>query len=220
MFTGIIEEIGTVKKISLAGESGSLEISAEKVLDGTKVGDSIAVNGACLTVTAMSGSSFTADIMAETARRSSLGSLSVGSGVNLERAMAADGRFGGHIVSGHIDGTGKITRMTREANAVWVHVSAGAEILRLIVEKGSVAIDGISLTVAKVSGNEFAVSVIPHTGAATTLLSKKPGDTVNLENDLIGKYVERLLGKSGAGMAEMKSSARDDKFLEWLGGQA
>lgn len=220
MFTGIIEEIGTVKKISLAGESGSLEISAEKVLDGTKVGDSIAVNGACLTVTAMSGSSFTADIMAETARRSSLGSLSVGSGVNLERAMAADGRFGGHIVSGHIDGTGKITRMTREANAVWVHVSAGAEILRLIVEKGSVAIDGISLTVAKVSGSEFAVSVIPHTGAATTLLSKKPGDTVNLENDLIGKYVERLLGKSGAGMAEMKSSARDDKFLEWLGGQA
>lgn len=220
MFTGIIEEIGTVKKISLAGESGSLEISAEKVLDGTKVGDSIAVNGACLTVTAMSGSSFTADIMAETARRSSLGSLSVGSGVNLERAMAADGRFGGHIVSGHIDGTGKITRMTREANAVWVHVSAGAEILRLIVEKGSVAIDGISLTVAKVSGSEFAVSVIPHTGAATTLLSKKPGDTVNLENDLIGKYVERLLGKSGAGMADMKSSARDDKFLEWLGGQA
>lgn len=220
MFTGIIEEIGTVKKISLAGESGSLEISAEKVLDGTKVGDSIAVNGACLTVTAMSGSSFTADIMAETARRSSLGSLSVGSGVNLERAMAADGRFGGHIVSGHIDGTGKITRMTREANAVWVHVSAGAEILRLIVEKGSVAIDGISLTVAKVSGSEFAVSVIPHTGAATTLLSKKPGDTVNLENDLIGKYVERLLGKSGAGMAEMKGSARDDKFLEWLGGQA
>lgn len=219
MFTGIIEEIGTVKKISLAGESGSLEISAEKVLDGTKVGDSIAVNGACLTVTAMSGSSFTADIMAETARRSSLGSLSVGSGVNLERAMAADGRFGGHIVSGHIDGTGKITRMTCEANAVWVHVSAGAEILRLIVEKGSVAIDGISLTVAKVSGSEFAVSVIPHTGAATTLLSKKPGDTVNLENDLIGKYVERLLGKSGAGMAEMKSSARDDKFLEWLGGQ-
>lgn len=219
MFTGIIEEIGTVKKISLAGESGSLEISAEKVLDGTKVGDSIAVNGACLTVTAMSGSSFTADIMAETARRSSLGSLSVGSGVNLERAMAADGRFGGHIVSGHIDGTGKITRMTREANAVWVHVSAGAEILRLIVEKGSVAIDGISLTVAKVSGSEFAVSVIPHTGAATTLLSKKPGDTVNLENDLIGKYVERLLGKSGAGMAEMKSSARDDKFLEWLSGQ-
>lgn len=220
MFTGIIEEIGTVKKISLAGESGSLEISAEKVLDGTKVGDSIAVNGACLTVTAMSGSSFTADIMAETARRSSLGSLSVGSDVNLERAMAADGRFGGHIVSGHIDGTGKITRMTREANAVWVHVSAGAEILRLIVEKGSVAIDGISLTVAKVSGSEFAVSVIPHTGAATTLLSKKPGDTVNLENDLIGKYVERLLGKSGAGMAEMKSPARDDKFLEWLGGQA
>ena len=220
MFTGIIEEIGTVKKISLAGESGSLEISADKVLDGTKVGDSIAVNGACLTVTAMSGSSFTADIMAETARRSSLGSLSVGSGVNLERAMAADGRFGGHIVSGHIDGTGKITRMTREANAVWVHVSAGAEILRLIVEKGSVAIDGISLTVAKVSGSEFAVSVIPHTGAATTLLSKKPGDTVNLENDLIGKYVERLLGKSGAGMAAMKSPARDDKFLEWLGGQA
>ncbi|MBR1404107.1 MAG: riboflavin synthase [Treponema sp.] len=217
MFTGIIEEIGTVKKISLGGKSGSLEIGAKKVLEGTAVGDSIAVNGVCLTVTGMNSSSFTADVMAETVRRSSLGSLSVGSGVNLERAMAANGRFGGHIVSGHIDGTGTISRLVREENAVWVHVKTSAEILRLIVEKGSIAIDGISLTVALVNETEFAVSVIPHTAEETTLLSKKVGDTVNLENDIVGKYVEKLLG--GARSAEQTASEKDDKFLKWLGGE-
>ena len=217
MFTGIIEEIGTVKKISLGGKSGSLEIGAKKVLEGTVVGDSIAVNGVCLTVTGMNSSSFTADVMAETVRRSSLGSLSVGSGVNLERAMAANGRFGGHIVSGHIDGTGTISRLVREENAVWVHVKTSAEILRLIAEKGSIAIDGISLTVARVNETEFAVSVIPHTAEETTLLSKKAGDTVNLENDIVGKYVEKLLG--GAHSAEQSDSEKDDKFLKWLGGE-
>ena len=217
MFTGIIEEIGTVKKISLGGKSGSLEIGAKKVLEGTAVGDSIAVNGVCLTVTGMNSSSFTADVMAETVRRSSLGSLSVGSDVNLERAMAANGRFGGHIVSGHIDGTGTISHLVREENAVWVHVKTSAEILRLIVEKGSIAIDGISLTVALVNETEFAVSVIPHTAEETTLLSKKVGDTVNLENDIVGKYVEKLLG--GARSAEQTASEKDDKFLKWLGGE-
>ena len=217
MFTGIIEEIGTVKKISLGGKSGSLEIGAKKVLEGTAVGDSIAVNGVCLTVTGMNSSSFTADVMAETVRRSSLGSLSVGSGVNLERAMAANGRFGGHIVSGHIDGTGTISRLVREEIAVWVHVKTSAEILRLMVEKGSIAIDGISLTVALVNETEFAVSVIPHTAEETTLLSKKVGDTVNLENDIVGKYVEKLLG--GARSAEQTASEKDDKFLKWLGGE-
>ena len=217
MFTGIIEEIGTVKKISLGGKSGSLEIGAKKVLEGTVVGDSIAVNGVCLTVTGMNSSSFTADVMAETVRRSSLGSLSVGSGVNLERAMSANGRFGGHIVSGHIDGTGTISHLVREENAVWVHVKTSAEILRLIVEKGSIAIDGISLTVARVNETEFAVSVIPHTAEETTLLSKKAGDTVNLENDIVGKYVEKLLG--GARSAEQTASEKDDKFLKWLGGE-
>lgn len=215
MFTGIIEEIGRVKKISLAGKSGSLEIGAKKVLEGTKIGDSIAVNGVCLTVTSLSSSTFTADIMAETVRRSSLGSLSSGSGVNLERAMAADGRFGGHIVSGHIDGTGKIARLQKEENAVWVHISAGKEILALIVEKGSIAIDGISLTVASVSDSEFAVSIIPHTASETTLLSKTTGDIVNLENDIVGKYVQKLLLNPAGGNNQNKSR-NDDKFLSWL----
>lgn len=221
MFTGIIEEIGKVKKISLGGASGSLEISAKKILEGTKIGDSIAVNGVCLTVTGMTPSSFTADVMAETVRRSSLGFLVSGSGVNLERAMAANGRFGGHIVSGHIDGTGSISRLQKEENAVWVHVKTRAEILRLIVEKGSVAIDGISLTVASVSESEFAVSVIPHTAEETTLLSKKVGDLVNLENDIVGKYVEKLLG-TGAIAAQSDGESqgeRDDKFLKWLAGE-
>lgn len=216
MFTGIIEEIGSVKRVSVGGKSGSIEIAAKKVLEGTKVGDSIAVNGVCLTVTSLGSSSFTADVMAETLRRSSLGSLSVGNGVNLERAMAADGRFGGHLVSGHIDGTGTISKMQKEENAVWVHIQANAEILNLIVEKGSIAIDGISLTVAGVSDSEFSVSVIPHTAKETTLLSKKAGDTVNLENDIIGKYVQKLLGGRSLGATEASDSVKDDKFLSWL----
>ncbi len=216
MFTGIIEEIGSVKRVSVGGKSGSIEIAAKKVLEGTKVGDSIAVNGVCLTVTSLGSSSFTADVMAETLRRSSLGSLSLGNGVNLERAMAADGRFGGHLVSGHIDGTGTISKMQKEENAVWVHIQANSEILNLIVEKGSIAIDGISLTVAGVSDSEFSVSVIPHTAKKTTLLSKKAGDTVNLENDIIGKYVQKLLGGRSLGASEVSDSVKDDKFLSWL----
>ena len=216
MFTGIIEEIGSVKRVSVGGKSGSIEIAAKKVLEGTKIGDSIAVNGVCLTVTSLGSSSFTADVMAETLRRSSLGSLSVGNGVNLERAMAADGRFGGHLVSGHIDGTGTISKMQKEENAVWVHIQANSEILNLIVEKGSIAIDGISLTVAGVSDSEFSVSVIPHTAKETTLLSKKAGDTVNLENDIIGKYVQKLLGGRSLGASEASDSVKDDKFLSWL----
>ena len=216
MFTGIIEEIGSVKRVSVGGKSGSIEIAAKKVLEGTKIGDSIAVNGVCLTVTSLGSSSFTADVMAETLRRSSLGSLSVGNGVNLERAMAADGRFGGHLVSGHIDGTGTISKMQKEENAVWVHIQANSEILNLIVEKGSIAIDGISLTVACVSDSEFSVSVIPHTAKETTLLSKKAGDTVNLENDIIGKYVQKLLGGRSLGATEASDSVKDDKFLSWL----
>ena len=216
MFTGIIEEIGSVKRVSVGGKSGSIEIAAKKVLEGTKVGDSIAVNGVCLTVTSLGSSSFTADVMAETLRRSSLGSLLLGNGVNLERAMAADGRFGGHLVSGHIDGTGTISKMQKEENAVWVYIQANSEILNLIVEKGSIAIDGISLTVAGVSDSEFSVSVIPHTAKETTLLSKKAGDTVNLENDIIGKYVQKLLGGRSSGATEASDSVKDDKFLSWL----
>ena len=192
MFTGIIEEKGTVKHIDMAGTSGSIAIKAKKVLHNTKIGDSIAVNGVCLTVTTLQPDGFTADIMAQTVRMSSLGSLSPGSSVNLERAMAADGRFGGHIVAGHVDGTGTITSLTQEENAVWVTISASPGVLHYIVDKGSITIDGISLTVAYVDEICFKVSVIPHTAAETTLLSKKPGDIVNLENDIVGKYIEKL----------------------------
>lgn len=194
MFTGIIEELGTIKRIALSGSSGQITVNAKKTLEGTKIGDSIAVNGICLTVTSLQGDGFTADVMAETVRRSSLSNAGNGDFVNLERAMAADGRFGGHIVSGHIDGTGKIKTYRKEENAVWVEIETTPEVLRLIVEKGSICIDGISLTVASVSHTGFQVSVIPHTGEETTLLKKRPGDLVNLENDVVGKYVEKLLG--------------------------
>lgn len=193
MFTGIIEEIGTIKHIQKHNQSAVLSIASELVLEQTKTGDSIAVNGVCLTVTSFFSGGFTADVMAETLRRSSLGSLSVGNPVNLERAMAADGRFGGHIVSGHIDGTGTIVSKKPEGNAVWIEIETTPSILKYIVEKGSVAIDGVSLTVAGLTTQTFSVSLIPHTAKKTILLSKKEGEPVNLENDIIGKYVERLL---------------------------
>ena len=193
MFTGIVEEVGRVARIERGAAGARLWISARTVLEGTKIGDSIATNGVCLTVTALDAQAFAADVMAETLRRSSLGQAKPGSRVNLERAMAADGRFGGHIVSGHIDGTGTVAGLRREDNAVWVTVKAAPALLRYIVEKGSIAIDGISLTVAHVDGQGFQVSIIPHTGAETTLLGKQPGDAVNLECDVIGKYVEKLL---------------------------
>lgn len=212
MFTGIVEEVGKIESVG----GGRISIHAEKVLEGTKIGDSIAVNGVCLTVTTMTKNNFTADVMPETLNRSSLGSLKKGSGVNLERAMAADGRFGGHFVSGHIDGTGTITKMENDGNAVWVYISAPGSILNLIIEKGSIAIDGISLTVAKVNDKEFAVSVIPHTGEETTLLGKKAGDIVNLENDVIGKYVQKLIRNEESGIRNSEQSERDEKLLKWL----
>lgn len=193
MFTGIIEEIGTVRRIEHGAKGARLTIQAKTVLEDTRIGDSIATNGVCLTVVSMTGDSFSADVMAESLRRSSLGTLQGGSPVNLERAMAANGRFGGHIVSGHIDGTGTIAETRRDDNAVWYTVSAAPTLLRHIVEKGSIAIDGISLTVAAVETDRFSVSVIPHTAAVTVLGRKRPGDIVNLETDLIGKYVEKLL---------------------------
>ncbi len=196
MFTGIVEEKGKVKSIKKGAKSAVLSIEGNKIFDDVHLGDSIAVNGVCLTVTSYGKNVFTADVMNETLQRSSLGSLKSGSEVNLERAMTANGRFGGHIVSGHIDGTGIISDMTKDDIAIWVTISTTSDILRLIVEKGSIAIDGISLTVAKVSNTDFAVSVIPHTGANTTLLDKKVGDVVNLENDITGKYIEKLLGLS------------------------
>ena len=204
MFTGIIEEIGYVRHVISGSVSGEIRIGAAKVLEGTKIGDSIAVNGVCLTVTRLLGDGFTADVMPETLRRTNLGKLSGGAPVNLERAMAADGRFGGHIVSGHIDGTGTITQMRPEGNAILVTIAAAPEIMELIVEKGSVAIDGIRLTVAGAWNDSFQVSVIPHTGEETILLKKRVGEPVNLENDIIGKYVQKLLGgnyRKGEGSA-------------------
>lgn len=216
MFTGIIEELGMIKRINMQGNSGQIVIKADKVLRGTKVGDSIAVNGICLTVTSLQRDGFTADIMAETVRRSSLNLVRKGEEVNLERAMAADGRFGGHIVLGHIDGTGKIVAYKKEENAVWVTIETTQKILKLIIEKGSICIDGISLTVAAVSDLKFQVSVITHTGEETTLLKKKQGDVVNLENDVVGKYIQKFMG--------MKTKNEDDsesgitmEFLEKYG---
>ena len=193
MFTGIIEEIGTIKSINSNGISSQLCINANKILEDTKIGDSIAVNGVCLTVTSIKSNLFTADVMAETLRRSNLGSLIPQSKVNLERAMPANGRFGGHIVSGHIDGTGTIVETKPEGNAVWIKIICSDNLLKYIIHKGSITIDGISLTVAKVTDSDFSVSIIPHTAANTTLLQKKSGDVVNLENDVVGKYIEKLL---------------------------
>ena len=193
MFTGIVEEMGTVKAIRKGPHSAVVEIQAQVVLEDLHIGDSIAVNGVCLTATAFSPAGFTADVMHETLNRSALALLRPGSRVNLERALAAGGRFGGHIVSGHIDGTGSVLSQRREDNAVWVTIKTPAPLLRYIVEKGSIAIDGVSLTVAAVTDTDFSVSIIPHTGAQTILLGKKPGEPVNLECDVIGKYVEKML---------------------------
>ncbi|MDO4169387.1 MAG: riboflavin synthase [Lachnospiraceae bacterium] len=207
MFTGIIEEIGTVKAL----KPGILELSAKKVLEDVHIGDSIAVNGVCLTVTSFTNNSFCVDVMPETFRRTSLGQLSIGKTVNLERAMAANGRFGGHIVAGHIDDTGTISNIHNEGNAVWITIDTPSSLLKYIIEKGSITIDGISLTVAKVTNHDFCVSIIPHTGEETTLLSKRIGDKVNLECDMIGKYVEKLLS-----FREPNPSQESNITLEFL----
>jgi len=197
MFTGIIEEIGRIQQIERGARSSRLTISGDVIFSDLKLGDSVAVNGICLTASGISGKQFSADVMPETLERTALGALSPGSSVNLERAMAANGRFGGHIVSGHIDGVGRITQIQPDDNAVRVRIGTETSILRYVIPKGSIAIDGISLTIAEVDSGGFVVSIIPHTGSETTLLSKRPGDLVNLENDMIGKYVERLLSFQG-----------------------
>jgi riboflavin synthase len=216
MFTGIVEEVGTVASIRKGAHSCVLTVSASKVLEDVHLGDSIATNGVCLTVTSFTPSSFSADVMHETLNRSSLGALRPGSLVNLERAMLAGGRFGGHIVSGHIDGTGTIVSVNADDNAVWYRIETAPQVLRYIVEKGSIAIDGISLTVAKVDATSFSVSIIPHTRAQTNLAKKGPGSIVNLENDCVGKYVERLLSCSPelAGTAQQQAAAQASLYAE------
>ena len=193
MFTGLIEEVGTIESIIKSGKSGRMSIKADKVLTGTKVGDSISTNGVCLTVIRVAPKSFTADVMAETMRMSNLENLSSGDRVNLERALCLSERVGGHMVSGHIDGLGIITKIGNEDNAIWITIETSGDLLRYIVKKGSIAIDGVSLTVAYVDAAIFKVAIIPHTKSATTLEGKKAGDQVNLECDIVGKYIEKLL---------------------------
>lgn len=188
MFTGIVEEIGTILKIG-----SSLKISASEILKDVHIGDSIAVNGICLTVTEFDTVSFTVDAMPETYKRTALKSLSCGSNVNLERAMAANGRFGGHIVSGHIDGTGRISDYRNDGNAIWMTVTTDRELLKYIAPKGSVAIDGVSLTVVDSLRDSFSVSLIPHTSSVTTLTSHRSGDIINIETDVLAKYIGHML---------------------------
>jgi riboflavin synthase len=192
MFTGIIEEIGVVGSVRRGVKSSVISINGKVIFDDLKLGDSVSVNGVCLTVSSLNKDSFTADVMNETLQRSSLGELKVGYRVNLERAMPMNGRFGGHIVSGHIDGTGIITEIKREDISTWYTIKTTDKIMRFIIEKGSIALDGISLTVADIATGSFSVSVIPHSMEATILSEKAVGSTVNLENDIIGKYIERF----------------------------
>lgn len=207
MFTGIVEETGTIRSWTT---DGKMVISASKVLEGTAVGDSIAVSGVCLTVTDFNKDSFAVDVMPETLRRSSLEGAKPGLKVNLERAMAADGRFGGHMVSGHIDGTAKLASVRSEGNARIISFSANDELLRYMVPKGSVAVDGISLTIADLVDSGFLVSIIPHTMAETTLNAKQAGDLVNIEVDIIAKYIERFFNRTQG------SAGSDSSILEAL----
>lgn len=213
MFTGIIEELGKVKDIKQGAGSAVLNIQASKVLEGSKIGDSIAVNGICLTITELKPGAFAADVMHESLKRSSLSRLQPGSEVNLERAMPADGRFGGHIVSGHVDGVGTIKSVEKDDIAVIFRIIAAPKLLKYIVEKGSIAVDGISLTVVDVESDSFRVSIIPHTLAMTILKDKGPGDIVNLECDIIGKYVEKLLQGALTEEDNNKESKITQEFL-------
>jgi riboflavin synthase len=193
MFTGIIESMGSVKKFTRHGEDAVLDIGTSVTLEDVNVGDSIAVNGACLTVTRKSGREFTTDVSAETLARTNLGFLKPGDWVNLEKALRLNSFLGGHLVLGHVDDLGKILEKVARSNSVLIGVEIAAELNRYIVEKGSVAVDGVSLTVNRCERNRFYVNMIPQTARMTTLGFKKVGDRVNIETDIIGKYVEKLL---------------------------
>lgn len=209
MFTGLIEEVGTMEGATVGEKSMKLTIRAKRVLDGIKLGDSISTNGVCLTVTSFDSSTFTVDVMPETMRKTNLGKLIKGSYVNLERALKVSDRLGGHIVSGHIDGTGYIREYKDEDIATWLTVETNREIIKYVIPKGSIAIDGTSLTVVDVTENSFRVSLIPVTKEETVLLKKKVGDEVNLECDIVGKYVERFLTFK----EDHKKNSIDVKFL-------
>lgn len=193
MFTGIVEEIGTVLAVQKGTKAIKMHIQGKVVLEDTRLGDSICTNGVCLTVTQLYKDSFEVDIMPETALKSNLGDLKKGSLVHLERALTLQSRLGGHMVSGHIDGTGIIKAVTKDENATWLTIGASEELLKYMIYKGSIAIDGVSLTIAQLGEADFKVSLIPHTSSHTHLLHKKIGETVNLECDMVGKYVERMM---------------------------
>ncbi|KXG77291.1 Riboflavin synthase [Fervidicola ferrireducens] len=209
MFTGIIEEVGIVTKLVGSSSGALITISCKKILEDLEIGDSVAVNGVCLTAREVKSDSFVADIMPETLRSTTLSELSAGKRVNLERALKAEGRFGGHMVLGHVDGVGRILRTYPEGNAVVFEIGVPPELMKYIVPKGSIAVDGISLTVQAVNIHGFSVSIIPHTLNTTVLQYKNQGDTVNIETDIIGKYVREYLlnlqeNTSGKGLtAEM-----------------
>lgn len=213
MFTGIIEKVGIIRNVKKGNVSSRITVEVDDILKDTKIGDSISTNGVCLTVSELYPRSFTADVMAETLRRSNLGDLNSGDKVNLERALEVGGRLGGHVVTGHIDGIGKIVNVTREDISVWITIITEHNLIQYIVKKGSIAIDGISLTVASVEEKTFKVSIIPHTAKETTLLNKKIGDEVNLECDILGKYVEKFLGLKTGNNNEVKKEI-DYEFLQ------
>ncbi len=212
MFTGIIEEVGRIRSITKTDKSAQMTIEAHAILEEMHQGDSVAVSGPCLTVVAFDASSFIVDISPETLRTTMLGELRSGDPVNLERAMQAGGRFGGHMVSGHVDGIGTLTRKREEGNALVLTFSAPREVLDISISKGSIAIDGISLTINSVEEDSFSVSIIPHTARMTTLGDKGIGSRVNLESDLIGKYIERILSRKGESRGK-KEKSLDMGFL-------
>jgi len=212
MFTGIIEEIGKVRGVVHGSKSIKLSIQCGKIMEGVKLGDSIAVDGICLTVVNKKSDEFTADVMPETMRKTGLGNLKVGDGVNLERALRLCDRFGGHIVSGHIDGTGVVVDKTQEDNAIWITIETNKDVLKYIVMKGSVALDGTSLTISYIDEKCFKVSLIPLTAGVTTLGSKQVGSNINIECDVLGKYVEKLIFNNSS----IENSKEDVLTMDFL----
>lgn len=213
MFTGIIEGLGTLAAVRSAGQGKRLAIEAGFSLSSTKIGDSIAVNGACLTAVVISGSRFEVDAAPETLQRTSLGQTNIGDRVNLERALRLSDRLDGHLVSGHVDGIGTITNRTTLANAILITVTVPSSLTRYMIEKGSVAVDGVSLTINRIGADFFEVSIIPHTAGLTTVGFKKPGETVNIETDLIGKYIEKFMSTPASPSDADKTSNIDMAFL-------
>jgi riboflavin synthase len=217
MFTGIIEGLGTIEQIRPSGEGKRLSLSADFGLDGTKIGDSLAINGACLTAVVVEGSYVEADVSPETLATTTLGTSAAGNRVNIERALRVSDRMDGHLVTGHIDGTGILSRQKTSGNALLLTFTVGASLLRYMVKKGSVAVDGISLTINRCGGGSFEVSLIPHTAKMTTLALRRPGERVNIETDVIGKYVERFVSGNPGNDRRSGNAGIDRAFLNRTG---